>query len=86
MKTPRKDVISIQNCRKFVPVNRRAFINYHIVMKKLHFCLKELRRRNKFPLCLIWDQAGQTWKVIRPQDVQLRGYQQEDIIHRNYEV
>ena len=54
--------------------------------KRFLFCLKELRRRSgKMPLCLVWAPDLQDWKVYRPDHVQIMGYQQEDIIYRNYE-
>lgn len=54
-------------------------------MKKLHFCLKELRRRSgKVHLCLVWDQDKNTWAIVPPSLVQVFGHQQEDIIHRNF--
>jgi hypothetical protein len=54
-------------------------------MKKFKYCMKELRRRaGRAPLCLLWDTDGMTWRVLPPDRVQLAGYQQEDIIHRNF--
>lgn len=54
-------------------------------MKKFKFALKELRRRaGKYDLCLLWDPSGQTWRTLHPDQVQLRGYQQTDIVHRNF--
>jgi hypothetical protein len=54
-------------------------------MKKLRYCMKELKRRaGRVPLCLLWDPGGQTWKILPPDRVQLAGHQQEDIVHRNF--